>query len=201
MQKLSDGRRYGVYDVLGKRLRIIDDFATAVRLDKLTRDELFDDGQKTQIALAMVYPDPEKVAEAYGDDFPEAFRETLRQAFGMGEGKGGKRVIDYDEDAPRILATMRAAYGLGREYERMPYREVMALLAYSPHDTPMGQAIYYRIAKQPKRDRYNGKYIEEWRKMRDYSRIGGKEEDGEGDANDAATAAFEAMRRRAGKNG
>lgn len=197
MQKLSDVRRYGVYDVLGRRLRVIDDFATAVRLDKLTRDELFDDGQKTQIALAMVYPDPEKVAEAYGDDFPEAFLETLGKAFGMGEVDGGKRVIDYEKDASRILATMRAAYGLGREYEQMPYREVMGLLAYSPHDTPMGQAIYYRTARQPKRDRYNGEYVDEWIKRRDHYRLGGKDEDGEGDANDAATAAFEAMRRRA----
>ena len=198
----ADGRPWRRYDVLGRQVRVFDDFETAMLMNEMMEDPLFEPHEKDELALRMVTPDPARFAEAFGGRARDALAEVLRQAFGYGEdGQGeGERAMDLDEDAARIRATMLAAYGLREaEWRAMPFRDVCDLLALAPRETPMGQAVYYRTAKRPKATKGNKEALRAFDEARRFYRLG--ESKAPEKANDRATGAFEALRRRAEQNG
>lgn len=192
--RLEDGRVWHVYDVLDKKVRVIDDFANAMLIGELFDDKALDDSEKTSILTMMVLPDVQAFAEAFGEQTSDAFAQVMMQAFGI-DVKGGvaeKRVLDWEEDAARIKATMRSAYGLGEEFMGLPYLDVCELLGMAPQDTPMGQALYYRTADKPKRTKYNKEQISAFEKARDFYKLGKKKTTIER-ANATATSMFDAI--------
>lgn len=202
---LPSGRAWGVYEVLGIRVRVCDSFATAQAIWEAMHDGLLGDEEKSSVIHALLWADPDAVAGAYGPRLGDAMLDAMRQAFGMGGDSSGERVIDMDEDEARIRATCLEAYG--RTYEELvetcSYRDFATLLAEAPSDTPMGRALYYRTAKPP--DFGKGKQAsrrrQEWQRAREAYALGHKASGLSGDggkaANDKANDMFARMRRAA----
>ena len=193
-----------VHKVLGRRVRVCDTVRTFRRVMRALQDEELDTREREIVVLRLVYADPDAVARAFGPDLHEAIQETLWDCFGIdvtGERPNdGKKAFDLDEDRARIIVTVREAYGMDWDaLEDTPYKEACALLLMAPHDTPMGQAVYYRLGKPPKRTKYNGKEISAWREAAEAYRLRGTgdAEDATERANNEASSAFEAMKRRA----
>lgn len=164
-----------VYDILGRRVRVSDSYRNALKIARLAADPLFSDTEKLAVMMRICLPDPERFSEAFGDSSVEAFKEVLWQAFRFDvdgtRSRPEKQLIDPDQDAARIRVTMRQAYGYGREFEELPYRDVCEMIGMSPHETPMGQALYYRTARPPKSNKYNREQVEAFRKARRFYRL------------------------------
>lgn len=169
-------KSFSVYGILGRRVRVDDSYATARKLVRLFRDRILDADEKGAVALKLSVADPDGFCAAFGEDSPRAFREVLRKAYGASD-KPSKVLIDLEQDDARIKATMLQAYGQTPEqFESMPYRDVCSYILMSPHETPMGQAVYYRSAKRPKRTKWNADEIRRFDKLRRFYRI--RSEDG-----------------------
>jgi len=82
----------------------------------------------------------------------------------------GQKVIDWDKDASYIKTTLLTAYGIYWDdiSQKITYAELVDLVSLAPHETPMGQALYYRTAKPPKRTKYNTEEVEHFRKAREF---------------------------------
>lgn len=171
-------RDWHVIEVDGRKVRVFDSLADFLLIRDALEDELLDDYERWDVLLAMIYADPQGVCDALGEDVVHFVYETLWEAFGIDvEGtheSDDKRLVDWDEDRDYITATTRTAYGMGfDEFARLPYRECCVLVGLAPHETPMGQAIYYRTAKTPKQTKYNHEEIKRFREARKFWAIGG----------------------------
>ena len=147
---------FSTYNIFGKEVKINDSFLAACLLDELTDDDLFSDVEKTAIAAQIVLDNTDDFAKVFRDETPKALHEVLVQAFGAEGKSSGTSKVDLQQDRARIKATMRMAYSMSaEELASTPYRDIVDLIAMSPHETPMGQALYYRTAKRPKQTKYN----------------------------------------------
>lgn len=194
-----------IHEILGRRLRVHDTLANFQLILELFQDDYFDNKERAEVLLTMLYPNPQGFIEAYRDEAKEALSETLWDCFGIdidGTRPHEDAALDFDEDKAKITATIRAAYGLSYdELLNLPYTEAMTLLMLAPEETPMGQALKYRLGKPP-----TGKHItrEErcaWEEGRRFYRLKGKSDkhkaqDQAEAASDAATRAFEERKRR-----
>lgn len=192
--ELPDGRGYGVYEVMGQPVRVLDSFSSAMRCSKALEDRVLGHCGLIEVLLGLLACDPEGFCSKFGTRTTQALVSVMEQAFGWdfgGDAEGGDAegggVIDWDADEARVRVTMRMAYGLGREFERLPYREVVDLVFMAPADTPMGRAVYYRVAEPPE----DSEAREEFERMREHYALG---DVGEGRDNEAATGMFESMR-------
>ena len=144
-----------VYDVMGKKVRVRDSLGTYLLVIEALNDDDLDPFEKMALLYRMVLVNMDGFIEAFGVDSHKAICDILDQAFGIdlvGSGEPQEKVIDWDEDAPMITATVRHAYSMSyAELKELPYREACALISWSPSETPMGRALYYRTAKPPKR--------------------------------------------------
>lgn len=190
----EDGRLWDAYESNGRRFRVCDSWDVAMRLREMLSDDVLDDSDKAALMQVMVLPDPEAFASATGDAARDTLLDLMWQAFGFdldGSHRSEPQVMDWDEDSDRIDATMLSAYGLEpSRWEQMSYLEVSRLIGLAPHETPMGQALYYRTAKRPKRTKYNKAEVEAFDKAHDFYRLGRHK-----DANKSATEAFDRVRR------
>lgn len=173
---------------------------------EMLADPVLDDQSRGVALLAMLYADPAGVLAAVGEEGIARFMaETCWECFRL-DVDGGHAcdaasraerergpLVDLEEDGPRIWATFRAAYGLSPEQTLdLPYTEAMALLGQAPRETPMGQALYYRTAERPRATRWNSEERRAFDECRRLYALHGH--GGDDDGNDAATAAFAAMR-------
>ena len=189
--KLPDGRRYGIYEVFGQPVRVFDSFSAAMRCSEAMADRVLGAEGRFDVMLGLLTCDPEGFVSRFGDMSAQALLDVMGQAFGWEFGDepgedGG--VIDWEADESRVRVTMRMAYGLGDEFEQLPYREVVDLVAMAPHETPMGQAVYYRVADAPDTD--DEETLAEFERMRDHYSLG----DSGGSENDSASGMFESLR-------
>ena len=109
------------------------------------------------------------------------FGMAARQPLGAGAGLAGA-----GEALPHAGEGTAADPML--EFEQLPYREVVDLVAMAPHETPMGQAVYYRVADAPDTD--DEETLAEFERMRDHYSL----RDGGGSENDSASGMFESLR-------
>lgn len=201
MTRSSAGR---VHEVLGRRVRCHDSLGTFRRVLRALTDGELDGRERFSVLVRLVWANPGAVAEAFGADTQRALSETLWECFGIdidgNREHSDKRAFDLDEDEARIAVTVREAYGLDLEaLDRVPYKEACSLIVMAPRDTPMGQAVYYRLGKPPKRTKWNQDEVKAWHDARDYYRLRGTKADADPTerANAEASSAFEAMKRRA----
>lgn len=80
---------------------------------------------------------------------------------------GGPRLWDPDEDADRIRASFRAAYGIDftRDRRSIPWDEFLALVGGVPEETPLGVAMHYRNPRtrpKPLKRNANAEEIAAW---------------------------------------
>ena len=177
----------------------MDSLDSALRVHACLTDELLDDMERLEVSMAIALPDPERFCEAFADDPVGAFADLLWDAFGI-DVTGGhateheRPVLDWDEDLPRLKATVLAAYGMRwDDFLSVPYRDACSLVGMAPPETPMGQALHYRTAKRPKRTKWNAEELRAFDEAREFYRLGRGREARPGAANDMATAMFDAM--------
>lgn len=196
---LEDERIAHIYRVSDRNLRVIDGFEIGLLVGELFDDDLFEADEKQALLLQMIFPDPKAFLEAFAGCLEAALSDTLWQAFGIdvtNDKPHERHVIDWVQDSDRIKATVLMAYGLDWEDARgrIPYRDMCALLGQAPHETPMGQALYYRTAKAPKATKYNRDQVADFAKAKKHYAIKDKNEDSP-TANDSACSMFDAMAR------
>ena len=188
------------YECMGRKVRVRDSLGTYLLVIELLNDARLDVLEKMSLLYRMVLANPDGFIEAFAAESHAALCEVLDKAFGIdltGAAEPHERVIDWDGDAPMIAATVRNAYGMSYDQlKELPYREACALISWSPSDTPMGRALYYRTAKPPKRTKHNKEQVEEFERMRKAFRLGANGPMSIEAANAAATAEFDAFERR-----
>lgn len=199
-----------IRDVMGRKVRVHDTLADFFTVRDVLRDDLLGDDERFDVLLAVLYADPQGVCDALGDEILAFLSETLWCCFGVdidGDREhDDKQILDWDEDRDRMIVTCRQAYQMGWDELRLtPYKEACLLMGMAPHETPMGQAIWYRTAKPPKRTKYNKDQIHEFEQAKKAYRLRGHTPDGQTKdsieaANEAASARF-AMIARMAANG
>lgn len=132
-----------------------------------------------------VFPDP---AGAFAScdyvegAYVELVRDALWDVFGVdvdgshADETGGDALWDPVEDASRIRATLRMAYGVDWDEERgtMPWSDFLALVGGAPLETPLGQAMHYRNPKtrpKPGKRGANREQVAAWDRASDFYRI------------------------------
>jgi hypothetical protein len=200
---LEDGRICHLYDWGGKRFRVVDDAENVLTLIDLFKNEMLLPEVKYNILMDRLFPDPERVAEAIGDNLGELLSALLWDVAGLDitgahKAEHQKPLFDWEQDATAIRVTLLTAYNLRWDdaKNRISYEELCDLIGMSPHDTPMGQALYYRTAPEPERTKHNGAEVERFRKARDFWKLRNKNKtaiDPMEDANNRANDAFAAF--------
>ena len=106
-------------------------------------------------------------------------------------------MIDWEGDAEVIEASLWQAYSTPflEIARKVSFRELGHLIGMAPHETPIGQALYYRTADEPKSTKYNQDEIRRFRKLRQAWSLKKQVGDASPDANDYATSMFEAVKR------
>jgi hypothetical protein len=195
---LSDGRSAHIYHYEGRAVRIADSLLTALKLLRVFADELLTANDKANAAMMLLFDDPAKVADAFGDKTINLLAFALWEVCGIdmdgtrkAEYSGQSPVFDWEKDAERIKATLRGWYGLSWDdaLHCLTYRDTCSLIGLAPHESPMGQAIYYRIAKPPERTKYNAEAIKDFEKKKAFYRLKQRKMNME-DMNTAATSVF-----------
>lgn len=188
-----------VREVRGRRVRAVDTLDAALRVHECLRDPLLDDRERLEVSMAIVLPDPRRFVSAFADDPVGAFADLLWDAFGI-DATGAHRgewedpVLDWDEDLPRLKATVLAAYGTRwDDFLQIPYRDACSLVGMAPFETPMGQALHYRTAKRPRRTKHNAEELRAFDEAREFYRLGKGRAARPEAANERATAMFDAL--------
>ncbi len=168
-----DGCRFRVIEHEGQDVRVYDDADTALRLIALFKDTEIEWRVKYWCAMQLLFPDPEAVSAHEWEDFGALFSRLLWEVAGIDAddshvGDAGPRWVDWEADADYIEASLWRTYGqpsaaMARQLSLSEYARMVSMC---PHDTPMGQAIYYRTADEPKAGRYNQDEVAHFRKMR-----------------------------------
>lgn len=205
---------WGVYEWEGRKVRAYDSMANALRVIEFFSDESLDPLTKSAIFPRLLLVDPEGVRDAV-DDMPGLLSMIVWEAFGLDiDGTHGlvpddRRVIDWDGDAQVIKASLYQVYGLPWDEmaRELSFRDVTSMMGLVPHDTPLGQALYYRTADPPEPTGHNDEEIRFFMERQEHWRI--KDEPNPDDARsveamdqrciDAARAMYEAGLRNGGR--
>lgn len=190
-----DKGRYSVFKWEGADVRVLDSAATALRVRSVFSEPLFPD-QKWAVARELLFVDPNAVQEHQWDDFGGFFEAVLEEVVGLSaeQHQSDASVIDIDSDDDYISASIWQTYGISVQElaERVTLREFFALVSLCPHETPIGQAIYYRTADEP--ENANSDAIQEFRRRREFWRLKNvKHPEPVVDSNQRATDVFNAI--------
>ena len=163
----------------GREVLVHADADTSLRIIGLFEDEELDEETKAEILVRLLFPDPAAAMVAVGNGLKPFLAALLWELCGLDvDGShsaetGGRRVIDFEKDSALIKASVMAAYGKSWEElsAQCTLRELTELLVLAPHETPIGQAVYYRTAKPPKPTKYNQEEVKRFRELQDHYRI------------------------------
>lgn len=168
------GHKIKIIQWEGKRVRVYCDAVTALRVAEMLEDEQLDAYTKRELLEELLIVNKAAAREAI-DDFIGFLAEVAWEVAkvdmtGDHASEPGDKVIDWDKDAKYIEATLWQTYSMSAQEmgRKVSLEQFVDLLANAPYETPMGQAIHYRIAEEPKRTKYNEEEIKHFRKMRDF---------------------------------
>lgn len=210
------GRSIGTYGWDGGEEEAYDSARTALLVIELFADGDLDAGQKASLLPLMVLPDPDgALARCGADRFWEMLSGVVWEAYGLdvtGERADSRaseeRAFDWGEDADRISASLRMAYGFdwAADSGRTPFMEVCgmlgALLEADGAATPFAQAVRYRLGKPPERTRHNAEHVRAWNAARDHFALGSADCGAAGtDTRNERAADMFASLKRAAENG
>ena len=196
-----------IYEVRGEHVRVKDSLAVYLLVREELADGMLDERERVELLFLMVLEEPQQFADTFGAHATDALADVLWGAFGIdvnGDKPHEEQVMDWDEDHDRIVVTARSAYGMSfDDLKATQYREAAVLMGLAPHETPMGQALYYRLASPPKQTKYNKEEVKAFKKAREFYKLG-KPSKGKGSIermNAAATSEFDALAKRVTENG
>lgn len=157
-------------------MRVYDSAAVGMRVIALFDDTELDELTKQYILQRLLFVDPEGVASALSD-VQGLVSSVLWELLGIdltGERGGtGERVFDWDQDEAVIKASLYQAYGqpLDELARTCTYRDLVGMMCMIPFETPLGQAIHYRTAEEPKPTKYNKEQVEHFRERKRFWRL------------------------------
>lgn len=169
-----DGHKIKLVEWEGKRIRVYCDAVKALRVAEMLDDTQIDAPYKRVLLeeLLVVNVEGAKAAlEDYTGFLIEVAWDIAKvDMLGTHDSETSEKIIDWEKDARYIEGTIWQVYGvsaqeMGRKVSLSQFAE---LLGQAPFETPMGQAIHYRTAEEPKRTKYNDEEIKHFRKMRDF---------------------------------
>ena len=166
------------YDVPGGSVKAFDSARNGLLTIELFSDEGLDPLTKEGTFLRMLWGADYELEDP-GTVTPEQVSALAWEAFGLDldgsheSESDGKRAWDWKADARLIKASLFQAYGVPWEElcEAVTFRELTSMMGLVPHDTPLGQAVYYRTADPPKPDGKNQEQIKRWRERAEFWRI------------------------------
>ena len=197
---VNDGHVISILRWKNVSVRVYADAATAFKVIALFADDTLVPETKMEILLYLLFPNPQGVVDAI-PDIQEFLIYCVRKIAGVDADKENRinqnQIIDWENDEPIIDASLWATYGQSfREIsQKVTFVELGHLITCVPHETPLGQALYYRTAKEPKRTKHNQEEIKEFRRMKKFWAIKAHAKEDSGDA--AMTDAFHALERAA----
>lgn len=207
MQRLASRSKPRVprtYVYNGKQVQVFDDARTCFSILELFEDEGVYPELKLEILLQLLFADPDAVVASF-DPFEEFLAEVVWQVCSLDvTGKHAdecldESVIDWKQDEPFIRASVFSAYGRSWDeiMEASTLAECAQLVSLCPHETPIGQAIYYRTAKPPKLTKYNAEQVKDFRKHQAFWKLkkSAKKADSMESSNMAAFDAFRSLER------
>jgi len=176
----KNGRRSSVYEWEGRRIRVYDDAETALRTIETFGDELMREEDKLVAVIALWLVDPrdfKRASDKAGLIAMLSWELCGIDVDGSHEDECGEKVFDWEQDIDYIKASLFNAYGMPWDdvIRAVPYRELCALVGLAPHDTPIGQALYYRTAEPPKETEHNREQVRAWKERREFWRLGGSD--------------------------
>lgn len=209
------GRSIGTYTWGGGEEEAFDSARTALLVIELFADADLPPETKAALLPQMVLPDPDAALSRCGADrFWEMLSDVVWEAYGL-DVTGGRcdprasesRAFDWGEDADRIRASLRMAYGFdwGEDAGRTPFLEVCGMLAAlleGGAETPFAQAVRYRLGKPPERTRHNAEQVRAWNAARNHFALGSADCGAAGtDTRNERAADMFASLKRAAENG
>lgn len=125
----------------------------------------------------------------------DIFTEAQRVLFGESK-KQGENYVDFKQDAARIYAAFRQAYGidLHEEHGKMHWHVFLALLGNLPSDTAFSEVVNIRQRKLPKLTEYNREEYMELVQLKEKYRIHKTDEQKKKSMNDAWGRVFHALK-------
>lgn len=137
-----DSVRFG-----GKTYRIDADFRSVMRAMEIMEDKTLWPDIRTEKALRCFIRG--RLPHDRAGLLDAIFRALL------GEGKAGKRVLSYEQDADMIFAGFWQAYGIDLFRDRLHWWAFRALLANLPENTRMAEVIAIRTRPVPAPNKHN----------------------------------------------
>lgn len=192
----KDGHRYTLLDWEGYEVRVYDSALTALLLIELFKDDTLDTLTKAETATELLFVDAARVAATIRDlgglMVKSAWEVAGLDIDGSHGDSDGRKVIDWDADADYIRASLWQTYG--RSFDEIAasvsFAELGSMIGLCPHETPMGQALYYRTADPPSPNQYNQEEIRVFNRRRSFWALDNDGADAmavmNGNANDAA---------------
>lgn len=209
--KHKNGRLVSTYDWRGIQVDVHDSARNAILVIELFRDEELTPDEKAQLLVRMLFPDPAATIAMAGDQLGELLIHIAWEAFGLDISEDGRHaseqeaaVFDFEEDAGRIRASLLQCFGIdwdeaSRQLSYADMCSLLGMLLEADAETPFAQAVYYRTAKPPKRNKHNGDLCDAFEARRRHFALGTADDDAERSANDQAASMFAAMKRAAQK--
>lgn len=207
--KRSGNSLISTYKWRGHDVPVFDSARNGLLVIELFADEELEPEQKAELLPLMLFPNPEAVFAIAQDAASELLWDIAWEAFGIDITPDQSRRTSYEEpvfswetDATRIRASFLQCYGI--EWEDVATRysyadacELLGAMIESESDTPFKEAVYYRTAKPPKRNKHNKELCESFEAKRSYFALEQTTEDKTRKANDVAADMFAAAKRAA----
>lgn len=175
------------YEWHGAIVEVCDSARNILLLIELFADEEASEVQKDALLRRMLFFDPDAAFAACGGDMQALVCDVMWDVCGLDvtpnhvhSDESEPSVFDWDEDAARIRASLLSAYGIDWDAsaDSITYAnlcDLLGALLESRSDTPFQQAVYYRTAEPPKRNRDNGDYVDQWLDAREYFELKGEQ--------------------------
>lgn len=188
----------------GRRVAVYDDARTCLTVIELFRDEGLTPKDKLSVLLRLMFEEGFEPFPGFERFLPELLWEAcaLDVTGEHADECGGDEAVDWEADEQYIRASVLAAYGKTWDEiaETTTLREALSLVLLCPHETPMGQAVYYRTAKPPRETKYNREEVKAFRERRRFWRVKKRAESADDPMESMSMAAadtFRALERRA----
>lgn len=208
IEQEADGapRLVSAYEWHGQAVEVCDSARNVLELIALFAAERLDPWEKDARLRAMLFFDPEAAEAIAGSDFRELVEDVLWDVCGLDVTEGSTHsedhedpAFDWDEDADRIRASLLSAYGINWDEaaDTCSFAHILSLLSalMESGESPLQQAIAYRVSDPPKRVKGNDDYVDAWVARQEHFALKGA--DPSSAQNDAMADIFAAAERAA----
>jgi len=140
-------------------------FDVVLRLFELETDDRFDDISRTELSLEMLVRNYPVFSDLPLTDKVELLN-TIKRDFILQGKKGGdgdgKKVFDWQQDAPYIFSSFMLEYGIDlvEERGRLDWRKFISLFSGLSDRAKIKEIIAIRARKIPARNEHNGEEID-----------------------------------------